>query len=506
MNVSKSGHDALMATPNIPEALPKFYFQYIKWPRWRSDQWRLAKRVRFPASSPPGVSRVGILPDDAAGRRVFSGVSRFPHPFHSGAVTYSPRFALIEPNLSIPTQLAIREGNLNDLDLRVKIAFHANEATADVKRLLAGAACPGEFFIGYSFPIGSASSTSPSSSSFAPAAPNQPFSKITTSNLTMCYVFYKAFYTCVHDTNLFLTKLGPRLLAPHQGDPGSIPGRVTPDFRMWESCRTMPLVGGFSRGSPVSPALSFRRCSILTSITLIGSQDLDVKSMVYCPGFSQRNSGCGEPSRSGPASIKVRQVSEPGDVELRRVGGGGGGGLRGSGVWAIVGEPTVEEPTVEERNEQRMGKGEMRDSVYIYRRLLPWKLGRMGNHHVNPDSYLPLLLGSGAKLNMISRLLVSAVYMTSERNEREVVSIPGARTLLYWRFIVEGNRRSIRAVRYGERWPEDCTDLYRLFTVKSLSCAFKVKKRGSDTGDTNTHALAPHRSYEQGVQCFHPNA
>ncbi|KAJ8888387.1 hypothetical protein PR048_007877 [Dryococelus australis] len=34
----------------------------------------------------------------------------------------------------------------------------------------------------------------------------------------------------------------------------------------------------FSRGSPVSPSLSFRRCSILTSITLIGSQDLDVKN------------------------------------------------------------------------------------------------------------------------------------------------------------------------------------------------------------------------------------
>ncbi|KAJ8878394.1 hypothetical protein PR048_018972 [Dryococelus australis] len=52
------------------------------------------------------------------------------------------------------------------------------------------------------------------------------------------------------------------LLASHQGDPGSIPGRVTPDFRMWESCRTMPLIGGFSRGSPVSSALSFRRFSI----------------------------------------------------------------------------------------------------------------------------------------------------------------------------------------------------------------------------------------------------
>ncbi|KAJ8870475.1 hypothetical protein PR048_029497 [Dryococelus australis] len=49
----------------------------------------------------------------------------------------------------------------------------------------------------------------------------------------------------------------------------------SPDFRKWESCRTMPLVGGCSRGSPVSYAPSFRYCSIFTSITLIGSQDLD---------------------------------------------------------------------------------------------------------------------------------------------------------------------------------------------------------------------------------------
>ncbi|KAJ8897436.1 hypothetical protein PR048_002782 [Dryococelus australis] len=42
-----------------------------------------------------------------------------------------------------------------------------------------------------------------------------------------------------------------------------------PDFRTWELCWTMSLLGGFSRVSPVSPALSLRRCSILTSITLI---------------------------------------------------------------------------------------------------------------------------------------------------------------------------------------------------------------------------------------------
>ncbi|KAJ8867876.1 hypothetical protein PR048_031681 [Dryococelus australis] len=40
----------------------------------------------------------------------------------------------------------------------------------------------------------------------------------------------------------------------------------------------MPLVGGFSRGSPLSPASLFRRRSLFTSITLIGSQDLAIKS------------------------------------------------------------------------------------------------------------------------------------------------------------------------------------------------------------------------------------
>ncbi|KAJ8895517.1 hypothetical protein PR048_000853 [Dryococelus australis] len=38
------------------------------------------------------------------------------------------------------------------------------------------------------------------------------------------------------------------------------------DFHMWESCRTITLVGGFSRRAPISPTLSFRRCSILTSL------------------------------------------------------------------------------------------------------------------------------------------------------------------------------------------------------------------------------------------------
>ncbi|KAJ8866504.1 hypothetical protein PR048_032347 [Dryococelus australis] len=42
--------------------------------------------------------------------------------------------------------------------------------------------------------------------------------------------------------------------------------------------------------------------------------------------------------------------------------------------------------------------------------------------------------------------------------------------------------------------------------TRVCDCASKVKKRGSDTGDTNTTRLAPHRSYAQGVQCFRRDA
>ncbi|KAJ8871980.1 hypothetical protein PR048_028320 [Dryococelus australis] len=52
------------------------------------------------------------------------------------------------------------------------------------------------------------------------------------------------------------------------------PAGSPPDVRVWTSFRTMPLVGGFSRGSPVGPTLSFRHSSILPSFTLISSQDL----------------------------------------------------------------------------------------------------------------------------------------------------------------------------------------------------------------------------------------
>ncbi|KAJ8868007.1 hypothetical protein PR048_031816 [Dryococelus australis] len=60
-------------------------------------------------------------------------------------------------------------------------------------------------------------------------------------------------------------------LASHLGKQILFPTESLPNLRMWESCQTMPLVGGFSRGSHVSPALSFR-------FALIDFQERDVKS------------------------------------------------------------------------------------------------------------------------------------------------------------------------------------------------------------------------------------
>ncbi|KAJ8885392.1 hypothetical protein PR048_011589 [Dryococelus australis] len=41
---------------------------------------------------------------------------------------------------------------------------------------------------------------------------------------------------------------------PTKANPVQSPAGSLPDFCKWESCWTMPLVGGFSWGSPVAPA------------------------------------------------------------------------------------------------------------------------------------------------------------------------------------------------------------------------------------------------------------
>ncbi|KAJ8882788.1 hypothetical protein PR048_014602 [Dryococelus australis] len=125
------------------------------------------------------------------------------------------------------------------------------------------------------------------------------------------------------------------LLACHQGNPGSIPGQVTPDSRMWE---TMPLVGGFSRGYPVSPACSFRRCSILASITLTGSHDLNVKScpnLFFTATLLELHFVLQVYGTNGRYSVRLSVSRISGsclDARLRNVGSLSGGNPRVAGV------------------------------------------------------------------------------------------------------------------------------------------------------------------------------
>ncbi|KAJ8890302.1 hypothetical protein PR048_009810 [Dryococelus australis] len=71
---------------------------------------------KIPGRDTPGFLHVGVVPDDAVGRRVFSGISRLSPPLHSAAAKYSPHFLTLigsqdfdvksYPNISSSLQLS----------------------------------------------------------------------------------------------------------------------------------------------------------------------------------------------------------------------------------------------------------------------------------------------------------------------------------------------------------------------------------------------------------------
>ncbi|KAJ8888780.1 hypothetical protein PR048_008272 [Dryococelus australis] len=80
----------------------------------------------------------------------------------------------------------------------------------------------------------------------------------------------------------------------HQGEPGSIPGRVTPGFSQVE---IVPLFGRFSRDLPFPPLFHSSVSPYSPHFTLVGSQDTDVKS---CQISSLTHSPSWEESRRLP--------------------------------------------------------------------------------------------------------------------------------------------------------------------------------------------------------------
>ncbi|KAJ8898272.1 hypothetical protein PR048_003632 [Dryococelus australis] len=80
---------------NVLRVTPKETYRFKRGPSFATATTRLPpNRTGFDvlAVSLPDFRMIGVVPDDAAGRRVSSGISRF---LHSGAAPCSPRFALI---------------------------------------------------------------------------------------------------------------------------------------------------------------------------------------------------------------------------------------------------------------------------------------------------------------------------------------------------------------------------------------------------------------------------
>ncbi|KAJ8875127.1 hypothetical protein PR048_023020 [Dryococelus australis] len=173
----------------------------------------------IPGRVTPGFSRVGIVPDDATGRRVFSGDLPFSPPLRSSAAPYSPQ----SPSSHC---IFVRHNELTctrHQPRKMSLLLPANILTG------------------------------------APILQHLSF-----KNSTL---------VLQNHTKVLEATVAERLACspPIMAIRAQSPAGSIPDFRMWESYRKMPLVSGFSRGSPVSPTLTFRHCTILTSVTLIGS-------------------------------------------------------------------------------------------------------------------------------------------------------------------------------------------------------------------------------------------
>ncbi|KAJ8887586.1 hypothetical protein PR048_013803 [Dryococelus australis] len=250
----------------------------------------LASHLDELGSIPGGVARgyslVRIMPDDIAGKQILSGIFRFPHPFIP---------ALLQTHLASPSSPI----GSQDIDFRGRggvvvrlLASHLGEPgsipngvapgfshvgivpddAAGCRRVFSGISRFHRPFIRALFLTYLASPPS--------ALKTTMFKAAQVSSLAVIYHFrdYRHVYS---DANTVATErysgatVAERLARspPTKANRAQSPAG-SPDFHKWESCRTMALVGGFSRGSPASPASSFRHCSIFTSITFIGSQDL----------------------------------------------------------------------------------------------------------------------------------------------------------------------------------------------------------------------------------------
>ncbi|KAJ8870461.1 hypothetical protein PR048_029483 [Dryococelus australis] len=91
----------------------------LRVPTERKPNGMLEKQRNFSPQGPPWPS-VGIVPDDDAGRRVFSGISPFPPTFHSGGAPYS-----LQSPTSAPETSLLRAAQISSLTHTTHFAPHS---------------------------------------------------------------------------------------------------------------------------------------------------------------------------------------------------------------------------------------------------------------------------------------------------------------------------------------------------------------------------------------------
>ncbi|KAJ8878043.1 hypothetical protein PR048_022506 [Dryococelus australis] len=215
-------------------------------------------------------------------------------------------------------------------------------------------------------------------------------------------------------------------------------------FRMWESCQTNPLAGGFPRGSPVSLALVFRCCSSLIS---------------FLPHQLSRPR-CQEPPKSLNSNRKLVKRGRYGAAPECKGGGNGRSPRKPADQWHRL----ARFPLVKIRRMSETLTQWCSECCEVFVCCLPAVCNQFSRGvfamlgAVSPDSFDTLHSYSNT---------FQMPFVTPWFPEK---SLP---------------------------LPEDMCALRVRW-----SCASKAQKRGSNTGDTIMHAECFILSYAQGVQCF----
>ncbi|KAJ8869180.1 hypothetical protein PR048_030750 [Dryococelus australis] len=252
---------------------------------------------------------------------------------------------------------------------------------------------------------------------------------------------------------------GTPLLACHQGEPGSIPGRVAgfPQVRIVQDDATSRRV--FLRDLPFLPSLH----SGAAPYSPQSSSSVLKTSLFYCYVLTA----------SHPA-----RVNEEKDGKSLCNNDGGGKAMTG-----FKSQTRAEDPVPSDRRRAAGGVTSGREICDCEYQAVKGAAGRLDYWtRCTPES------------SAYCRVFVGCYHTPGSFGIRKVfpcksvIGSEACRTgLINCDPIAKTPSAALPALRVG--WTH----------------ASKVKKRRSDTGDTNTARPAPHRSYAQGVQCFRPD-